>query len=98
MGSSILDEMESLTNNPTTTTGAATTPRPSAPSPLGATVQKIIKDCGLADVLGQSVCLHCASRVLAMDSKKRATLFRDLEVAITACTAYTPEDSTATKV
>ena len=103
MGSSILDEMESLTKNPTTTSaGAATAPRQSAPSPLGATVQKIIKECGLADALGQSVCLHCASRVLAMDSKKRATLycsalFRDLEVAITECTALTPEDSTASK-
>lgn len=101
MGSSILDEMENLSNSPTTT-GAAPAPRPSAPSPLGATVtvQKIVKACGLADVLGRSVCLHCASRVLAMDSKKRATLYcsalyRDLEVEITECTAYTPEAESA---
>jgi hypothetical protein len=102
MTNSILDEMENLTKNPTTSAGPVPTPRPSAPSPLGATVQKIVKDCGLADALGQSVCLRCASRVLAMDTKKRATLYcsalyRDLEVAITECTAYTLEDSTASK-
>ena len=97
MASSILDEMENLT---TTSAGPAPTPRPSAPSPLGATVQKIVKDCGLAAMLGQSVCLRCASRVLAMDSKKRATLYcsalyRDLEVEITECTAYTQEAESA---
>ena len=99
--SSVMDEMESLTKA-TTSAVPAPTPNPSEPSPLGATVQKIVKDCGLADTLGQSVCLSCASRVLAMDSKKRATLycsalFRDLEVSIEECTAYTPEDSTPTK-
>ena len=95
MYSNVLDELENLTKTPTTSAGPAPTPRPSAPSPLGVTVQKIIKDCGLVDALGQSVCLCCASRVLAMDSKKRATLYcsalyRDLEVAITECTAFTP--------
>ncbi len=97
--SSVLDEMENLSST-NTGTGQA---HPSEPSPLGATVQKIVKDCALADTLGQSVCLRCASRVLAMDIKKRATLycaalFRDLEVSIEECTAYTPEESTALKV
>lgn len=96
----VLDELENLTNTPTTSAGPAPTPRPSAPSPLGATVQKIIKDCGLVDVLGQSVCLRCTNRVLAMDSKKRATLYcsalyRDLEVAIQECSAFTPETESA---
>lgn len=101
MVSNIMDEMESLANTPPASTAVVPVPHPSAPSPLGATVQRIVKDCGLADTLGQSVCLHCASRVLAMDSKKHATLycsalFRDLEVSIAECTAYTPEDSTST--
>ena len=62
-----------------------------APLPAGEIAQKIIKDCGLQDVLGQSVCLSCVNRVLVQDDKKRATLycralFRDVEVSIVACT------------
>ena len=99
--SSVMDDLEHLATTNAAPQRAAT-PRPSAPLPLGAIVQKIVKDCGLAAVLGQSVCLCCANRVLAQDAQKRATLycsalFRDLEVAITECTAFTPEDSTSTK-
>lgn len=66
----------------------------SAPSPPGETVDKIVQDCGLANTFAQSVCLHCNNRVLAMDAQKRATLYckelyRDVEVAITACTHLT---------
>lgn len=71
-------------------------PRPDAPSPLGATVELIIRECALVDALAHSVCLLCATRVLAMDSQKRVTLycsalFRDIETEITACTAFVPD-------
>ncbi|MDD5296558.1 MAG: hypothetical protein PHU46_06550 [Rhodocyclaceae bacterium] len=62
----------------------------------GEIAQEIVRDCGLAGDLALSVCLCCGNRVLAQDARKNATLyckalFRDLEICITRCTAFTPE-------
>jgi hypothetical protein len=101
---SVLDDLENLTRSSSSSTApasAAQPSRPSAPSQPGGTVQTILQACGLVDALAQSVCLRCASRVLAMDTGKHATLyckelFRDVEVPITACTAFQPEPEAST--
>lgn len=100
MEKSVMDDLENLTRSSSTApVSAAPPPRQSAPSQPGTTVERIVQACGLQDILGRSVCLRCATRVLAMDSKNRATLycsalFRDIETEITECTAYQPEAST----
>ena len=97
---SVMDDLENLTRSSSTApASAAPPPRPSAPSQPGTTVERIVQACGLQSTLGRSVCLRCATRVLAMDSKNRATLycsalFRDIETEITDCTAFQPEAST----
>ncbi|BBN88865.1 hypothetical protein AZSP09_18880 [Azospira sp. I09] len=99
---SVLDDLENLARSSTAPASAAPPPRPSAPSQPGTTVERIVQACGLADTLARSVCLHCATRVLAMDSKNRATLYcsalyRDIETEIIDCTAFVVEDSTPSK-
>ncbi len=96
---SVLDDLENLTRSSTAPASAAQPPRPSVPSQPGIIVARIVQACGLQSTLARSVCLHCATRVLAMDSKNRATLycsalFRDIETEITDCTAFQPEGST----
>jgi len=93
----VMDDLENLTRSSSTAPAARPT-RPSAPSQPGSTVDRIVQACGLADTLARSVCLRCATRVLAMDSKNRATLycsalFRDIETEITECTAFQPEEA-----
>ncbi len=92
----LLDTLDNLTQSSSNAPAPASAapPHPSANLLPGETIaDQIAQACGLADVLGQSVCLHCANRVLAMDSKKYATLFcrpmfRDIQVTIKSCTAY----------
>lgn len=65
------------------------------PSGRGEVTARIVEACGLQHSLAGSRCLSCATSVLAQDANRRATLycsalFRDLEVSITDCTAYSP--------